>query len=231
MRIHKGISENTPKGTRSESGFSLVELIVAMAVTLVLSTLAFNLLAASFSVRGRQDQKGAALADAQRAINIMTREIANAGFGLTNNGIVTSESNSTSIRVRANLNAYGGETTSNSVADADEDVKYLLYSDSTTSYVERVDINTGARTTVLANRVDALRIYYYADKVDYTSDNCAITTSATEVVSKSDAKYIVIVACVQLPAVGRPGSPGYQPPENVQLISDVMLRNTILAEY
>ena len=215
----------------SAAGFSMIELMIGMAITLVLAGLASALIASSFNVRGRENQKSAALADAQRALNGMTREIANSGFGLSDNGIVTAESNSSAIRVRANLNAFDSQTTSSSVVDSDEDVLYKLFTDSSQSYVERIDINSGARTTVLANRVDALVIRYYADKVDYTSGNCDINTNATEVTYKSQAKYIVITACVQLPAIGTQGVPGYQPATNVQLISDVSLRNSDLTRY
>jgi len=193
--------------------------------------LASALIAGSFNIRGRENQKSAGLADSQRALNGMTREIANSGFGLSDNGIVATESSSTSIRVRANLNAFDKENTSNSVSDSDEDVLYKLFTDSSQSYVERIDINSGARTTILANRVDALVIRYYADKVAYTAGNCDINTTATEVSTKSQAKYIVIAACVQLPAFGTPGSPGYQPVSKVQLVSDVSLRNSDLVTY
>src|ERR1041384_7192631 len=148
----------------SDAGFSLVELMIAMAIVLITTGLAASLLASSFNIRGRENQKSAALADAQRALNGMTREIANAGFGLSTNGIVTADSSSTAIRVRANLNAFDKETTSTAVNDSDEDVIYKLFRDSTLSYVERVDVNSGVRTTILANRVDSLLIRYYADK-------------------------------------------------------------------
>lgn len=215
----------------TEAGFSLIELMIALAVTLVLTVLASTLLASSFNVRAREDQKTSALSDSQRALNIMTREIANSGFGLSNNGIVASESSDTSIRVRANLNAFEGETTSTSVSDSNEDVKYSLFTGGGQSYVERVDVNTGARTTVLANRVDSLHIYYFADKVDYVTDTCAINTGAAEVTDKTKAKYIVIVVCVELAARGVQGTAGYQPASRVQLVSDVMLRNSDLVNY
>jgi len=230
--MNKQEFERTRKFVQSTSaGFSLVELMISMTVTLVLMGLASALIASSFNVRGRENQKSSALADAQRALNSMTREIANSGFGLANNGIVVAQSTSSAIRVRANLNAFDRESTSNSVSDSDEDVLYNLFTDSSQSYVERIDINSGARTTVLANRVDALVIHYYADKVDYTSGACDIDTTASPVSDKTQARYIVIVACVQLPAIGSSGTPGYQPASTVQLISDVSLRNSDLVRY
>lgn len=226
------MQEQKQNGGR-ESGFSLVELMVAMAVTLVVMALAGNLIAGSFRTRTRENQKSDALADAQRALYVMSREIANSGFGLSNNGIVAADSTTSSVRVRANLNAFDGQTSSNAVTDSDEDVKYLLYSQGGNSYIIRLDVNTGARTTILANRVDSLVIRYYADRIDYTQSNCDITPSgnAVEVAAKKDTKFVVIALCVQLPAVGTAGSMGYQPPSRVQLVSDVSLRNADLSSY
>jgi|SRR6266404_5230286 len=222
---------------RSERGFSLIELTIALTITLVVSGLMASMLASAFNVRARENQKSDALADAQRALNIMTREIANTGFGLSNNGIVAADSDVNFIRVRANLNAFGNDTTSNSVSDRNEDVKYSLYTTATgtDSYIVRLDIGTQNQTTVLANRVDALNIRYFPAKVDYTAtgNNCDILTpsSVSEVTQKSDTKYIVISVCVQLPARGSPGSAGYQPVSRVQLVSDVYLRNADIVNY
>src|SRR5258705_6402857 len=153
--------------TRSDSGFTIAELMIAMTVTLVMIGLTSALLAGSFSIRTRENQRTEALADTQRGLNLMTREIANAGYGLTDNGIVAADSGLNSIRVRANLNAASGETSSGSASDRDEDIKYLLYTESNNSYIVRLDVNSSASEMVLANRVDAVKFRYYADKVTY----------------------------------------------------------------
>jgi type II secretory pathway pseudopilin PulG len=219
-------------------GFSLLELVVAMGITILLAGLASMLLAGSFSSRARENQKTEALADTQRGLNLMTREIANSGYGLTDNGIVVADSGLNSIRVRANLNAASGETTSASASDRDEDVKYLLYTESNNSYIVRLDVNSSAQEMVLANRVDALKFRYYADKVTYQASNCDITdvrdslgNPVGEVAQKNGAKYIVLSICVNLPAVSTPGAPGYQPSSSVQLVSDIALRNSELSVY
>ena len=216
-----------------EAGFSLIELMIALGVTLVITVLASSLIAGTFKTRTRENQKSDALSDAQRALYVMSREIANSGFGLSNNGIVAADSTASSIRVRANLNAFEGQTSSSTVTDSDEDVKYVLYTSGGDSYIIRLDVNTGARTTILANRVDSLVIRYYADRIDYTQGDCDITPASgtTEVTQKSDAKFVVIALCVQLPAVGKAGSTGYQPASHVQLVSDVSLRNADLYNY
>ena len=58
--------------TKSESGFSLLELIIAMAITLALAAAACTLLAQSLKIRTRANDKIDGLADAQRALNIMS---------------------------------------------------------------------------------------------------------------------------------------------------------------
>src|SRR6185369_1411465 len=115
-----------PSNTKNrEAGFTIAELVVAMTVTLVMVGLTSMLLAGSFSIRARENQRTEALADTQRGLNLMTREIANSGYAMTENGIVADDSGVESIRVRANLNASSGETTSDSATDRDEDIKYF----------------------------------------------------------------------------------------------------------
>jgi prepilin-type N-terminal cleavage/methylation domain-containing protein len=221
-----------PNSQRSE-GFSLLELLMAMTILLVIMAMTTTLLVNAFNTRSRENQRSDGLADAQRALNIMTREIANSGFGLTNNGIIAADSGLTTIRVRANLNAFDGQSTSLSVNDRNEDVKYSLYTAGGASYIVRLDIGTENQTTVLANRVDTLKFRYYAAKINYTmaTSDCDISTTSTEVTDKSQAKYIVMSICVELSQVGSPGSSGYKPVSRVQLVSDVWLRNADLGSY
>src|SRR3954454_2724434 len=88
-----------------ESGFTLLELMMAMGITLVVMVLASTLISQSFNVRSRENRRSEALADAQRAIQSITRDVANAGMGLDYNGLVAGDSTASSIRVRSNLNA------------------------------------------------------------------------------------------------------------------------------
>jgi prepilin-type N-terminal cleavage/methylation domain-containing protein len=222
----------------SETGFSMFELLIAISIVLVVMAITSALLTSSFNVRARENQRSDALADSQRALNIMTREIANSGFGLSDNGIVATDSGLTSIRVRANLNAFERKASSLFVNDRNEDVKYSLWDGGEGSYIVRLDIGTQNQTTVLANRVDKLKIHYYPSKISYTMSpavggvpSCDISTASAEVAQKSDAKYIVISLCVELSERGQPGSPGFQPKSRVQLVSDVTLRNADINNY
>lgn len=218
------------------NGFSLLELLIAMVITMALMTAASTLLANALRVRSRENQKSDALADTQRALNVMSREIANAGFNLTGNGIVAADSGANSIRIRSNLNRYQVESDSavsrDSIMTESEDIKYFVNAADETMYLVRHD-PYGNGSTVLANRIDRMTIHYFDQKVTYTAPPGGydiIDWSATPV-APENAKYVVIAIAVTLEAVGQPGSPGYQPPYTVLLCSDVTLRNTSLWSY
>jgi type II secretory pathway pseudopilin PulG len=235
----------------NQRGFSMIELVIAMGITLTVMGLASTLLASSFNIRSREDRKSDAIADVQRALNIMTREICNSGLkvpsglpSISTNGIVAGDSDSESIRIVSNLNGLpdpaNGYVEDSDVDDADEDVKFLMYVDAALAqrYIVRYERNATNQTTVLANRIDSLIFRYYDEKVTYdTTINAAGQCDITNVtnaagnteteVSPGSAKFIVIAVGVTLPAVGSPATAGYQPPSQVQLTSDVVLRNSI----
>ncbi len=239
-----------------QAGFSLAELMVAMAVTLILMSFASSLLSEAFRTRTRENQRTEALADAQRAINIMAREIASAGFNLTTNGIVAGDSGPDAkghgtIRVRANLNKYDSSASAaaaagigTAVEDAGEDVKFFLQEAASTTFLVRHDAYATNKSTVLAIRLDALQFYFYSDRVTYTTGGCNDLANpvlisnvqtpaggAAAQVAPNLAKYVVIAACAKLDAVGTPGSPGYQPGSSVLLVSDVALRKAFVSKY
>ena len=221
------------KPIRDMAGFSLFELVIAMTITLVILGLAASLLASGFRIRDREESASDAAADAQRALNIMSREIANAGFNLSTNGVVAGDSDAASIRVRSNLNKFdttATNTSRNGVVDAGEDLKYFVNTVSNTAYLVRYDANAN-KTQVLANRIDQLRLHYFAQKVTYSTTDCDISGASSGEVSPSSAGYIVIALCVRLPASGSPGTDGYQPASNILLVSDVTLRNSSLSTY
>ncbi|MDQ3651532.1 MAG: prepilin-type N-terminal cleavage/methylation domain-containing protein [Acidobacteriota bacterium] len=253
----------TPHSPCPEGGFSLIELMLAMMITLVVMVLASTLLAGSFRVRSREDRRSLALADAQRALNIMTREIANTGFrlppdltyasgaaqiALPVNGIIPINSNLNSIRIIANLDDPGNGAAADPVVgptEESEDVRFAMAVNNGSNYLARYDNNvTNNKTTVLADAIDSLNFYYYDERVRYTAAtdaNGRVNGTLTGVLNAANAaeaevapalaKYIVIVVRVRLPAVGTPNAEGYQPESNVQLVSDVGLRNTTSSQY
>jgi prepilin-type N-terminal cleavage/methylation domain-containing protein len=242
------------KTNKRDAGFSLIELIIAMTITLVVLGIATTLIARSLNIRTRSNENIDALADAERAMNIMSREIAQAGFNLLapDNGIVAADSitdgngNST-IRIRANLNKF--DTSASNAArngisvpdeDSGEDIKYFVYRTNGTSLLARYDQYApgGPASTVLANRLDSFHVHYFAQKVTYSTEvlangrtGCDISGASAGEVAPNLAAYVVLAVCVQQGATGKPGDPGYQPAQNLLLTSDVALRNANLVNY
>jgi len=139
-----------------------------------------------------------ALAAAQRALSIMSREISNSGYGLTDNGIVVADSAADSIRVRANLNNDGD------VDDVDEDVRFILQT--ANSEIVRYDDSTAASArSVLATNISSLTIKY-------------LNTAGAEV-GIASAERVSIEVLVNLPAGPE------EPAGTVRLLSQVALRN------
>jgi Tfp pilus assembly protein PilW len=207
--------------TNDSRGFSLIELMVALGVTMVIMVVAGRMLSMTMNVRTRENQRSEAVADVQRALQMMTREISNAGLGLTSNGITSDVPTATEfgeIRVRSNLDAFP-PSADNDTADADEDVVFSLINDGTVSppqrFITRQDVNT-KKISQLANRVDALQF-------DFLNDDGTAATPA-------DAERIRISVSVTLPAVGTAGQSGYQPASRIRLQSEATLRNRLLTK-
>ncbi len=166
-----------------------------MTITLSVLVAASTLLASSLRTRTRENARSQALASAQRALNIMSREVGNSGYGLTDNGIVAADSDNVSIRVRSNLDS-GAD-----LAQADEDVRFMFQAANRS--IVRFDNN--GTTMVLASNITFLNIRYL--------DVAGNPTAAT------NAERVEIDVRIDLPA-----SPE-QPQSEVKLISDVALRN------
>jgi prepilin-type N-terminal cleavage/methylation domain-containing protein len=224
MRIVLHPSKKKTEARRANAsgaaGFSLIELIIAMAILLVMMTGASQLLMNSLGVRTRENQKSDALSDAQRALNIMSREIGNSGFGLDFNGLVAADCHPTTttdpitaqIRVRANTN-----NTDAAISSADEDITFV-YQPAPISAIVRYDASTNTRT-LLAGGIDAMQITY----INAAGGTSTLATPA--IVSNAVRIRITVQANLQ-PMVGQPAS-------QVLLTSEIALRNapSVLQRY
>ncbi|HZG52162.1 MAG TPA: prepilin-type N-terminal cleavage/methylation domain-containing protein [Pyrinomonadaceae bacterium] len=226
-----------------EAGFSLMELLVAMTVMVFITGAAASLLVSAFNVRTREDQRSEGTADARRALNIISREVASAGYqlpsGLTYaapggtkpvppNGLIAEDCNATSITFVTNTNAQGDfdqnpndaipdEDPNFEISGSDEAVKFQFVQDGASNFLVRKDLVTGD-SLVLANRIDGVQFDFL---------NPAGGTAATI----AQATSINIRLWVTLNQVGRPGSAGYQAPSQVTLTSRVNLRNAQLGTF
>ena len=226
-----------------EAGFSILELLVAMVVMIFITGAATSLLVSAFNVRAREDQRSEGTADARRALNIISREVAGAGYqlpmGLTYaasggsqpvpaNGLIPEDCNATSITFVTNTDAQGdfNPDLDDGIPDADpnfqiegadEAIKFQFVQDGTSNFLVRKDLVTGD-SLVLANRIDGVQF-------DYLDSNGNVAPSIGE------AKSINVRVWVMLNPKGQPGSAGYQAPSRVTLSSRVTLRNAQLDNF
>jgi len=197
------------KSTCTESGFTLIELLVSLLMTLIILGVAVATFSSALGSREREASKVDALASAQAAINVMSREIGNSGYGLTYNGIVLADSDATHLRMRSNVGNNDLQT-----GASGEDITFFY--DSETQSVVRADRNTGFASGVI-NRVSHVEFDYFNYVSDPTTGLPVITEGATPT---STTARVNIKLTVELPDVqGQPSN------QRVTLNSDITLRN------
>jgi prepilin-type N-terminal cleavage/methylation domain-containing protein len=213
---------------RKHAGFSLLELMIAMTIMLVLLGLVSTLFSGSLGIRSRESRKTDALTASQAALNVMSREIANSGFGLkdnsgtitANNGLIVADSNDHRIHVRANLtnvSAYG--SSAGTTTDPGEDVTY--YFDSDTSSIVRYDPNGSPQTSVIVNKISNVTFAYF----DYAGNN--VVTGPATVPTANTGRIEITVEVALEDVQGQPKN------QKVKFTSQVNLRNSsyMLSQY
>jgi prepilin-type N-terminal cleavage/methylation domain-containing protein len=220
---------------RNEKGFSLIELTVAMTIMLILLSVVSTLVGRAMGVRQRETRRADALVSVQAALNVISREVANSGFGLysdavtrvASNGIVPADSGQNQIHLRTNMFNQGDKTNcENNVPDTacltdqpGEDVTYFL--DAATQSIVRYDPMETPTTSVVVNRVSSLEFQYFnydpSTGIATSSTTPDTTTARVEITVKAQLEEIV----------------GQVNPSDVTYKSQVTLRNAsfMLRQY
>lgn len=223
------------KTRNRQKGFSVVELLIATTVMLILLGIVSVMIARAFSVRQREAQRSDALVSVQAALNVISREVANSGFGIYSdsitkkgsNGIVLADSNQNRIHMRSNmLNQGDKDDCDNNIADTacstdqpGEDITYYL--DAASQSIVRYDPNDNPTTSIVVNRVSRLQFHYY----HYDPSTGNITDSATPTATTSRVRITVEGVLDQVVGQVNPLSVTYR--------SEVTLRNAsyMLKQY
>jgi len=218
---------------KHNKGLSLIELLVSMVVVLALLGVVSTLLSSSLSIRARESRKTDALTSAHAALNIMSREIANSGFGIYEgaltqtavNGIVFDDSNAGQIHFRANLSNFGDGPINPTCPvmctnEANEDVTYFF--DDETDSIVRFDPNGAPTTSVIVNRISNVTFAYF----DYASDGTVTAEPGNALPTTNTGRIRLTVDVTLDPVHG-------QPDESVRFTSEINLRNSnyMLRQY
>jgi prepilin-type N-terminal cleavage/methylation domain-containing protein len=209
-RIH-----DTRARAASSRGFSLIELIMAMALTLIILGIAVAAFTGALGSREREGSRTDALTSAQAALNIMSREIGNAGYGLTTNGLVYADSNANQIHFRANVENTGS---SRLLTDQPgEDVTFYCEACNGTTSGSVVKYDAVSGTSGIINRISDVDFTYY----NYVYDPITRQVTVTPGAPGPDTGRVNIVLKVILADVqGQPSG------RIERLSSDVTLRNS-----
>ena len=211
---------------KQDKGFSLVEMLIAMTIMLSLLGIVSIVLGRSLGVRERESRKTDALTSAQAALNIMSREIANGGFGIydnaltktANNGLIVPDCTTQRVHLRTNINNVGPHTappgsTVLSTNQSGEDVTYFF--DPATDSIVRYDPNGTPQTSVVVNRISNVTFQY----IDYVSGS-SVPMAAADVPTSFTGRINMTVTVNLEPVQGQPDN------QSVTFTSDVSLRNS-----
>jgi hypothetical protein len=161
------------------------------------------------------------LASAQAALNVLSREIGNSGFGIStstdpnehNNGLIVADSNDHKIRIRSNIENVGTSTNPDVLRTnrPGEDITYFY--DNASASIVRYDPNDTPTTSVVVNKISNVTFSYF----DYSGSSSTVTQSSTP--SANTGRVRITVSVVLDPIYGQPN------PADVTFTSDVTLRN------
>ena len=197
----------------SETGFTLIELIVSMILTLIILGVAVTVFSAALKGRDYQSARTDAIVSAQAAINIISRDVGNSGYGLLNNGIVQADSTADRLHFRTNVDNSNYTTT-----NPNEDVTFFCDDcNANGGSVVRYDASGSGTTSGIINRVSRIRFQYW----DYNEITHALTGPFN--VATLNTGRITITLTVILNNIS--GSPGAASAD-VTVTSDVTLRNS-----
>jgi prepilin-type N-terminal cleavage/methylation domain-containing protein len=194
----------------SSKGFSLIEMLITMTIMLVILGIASTLLGRGLMINSRERQRSDAISSARAALDSVSRELANAGFGLKDsvtgagiNGIIPADSSSNKVRFRSN---FINDTTTT----AGEDVTYFW--DGTSNSILRYDRITNS-TTIIINRISTVTFQYF----DYSGGSSVPTSVTTPTLNTGRVRITITVNLDPVPNM---------PAQSVILTSDVTLRNS-----
>lgn len=198
------------------AGFSLVELLISLVISLIILSGAAMVFSTSFRSRETEAARTDAITSAQAALSVMSREIGNAGFGLfLENGLVLADCGAKRIRFRSNYVNNNYETSS-----PGEDVMYL-FDDSSDSVVKfDRNANSGAGlTSGIINRISDVDFIYH----NYATDGTVITST----IPTANTGKVTINLYVTIPPIAG------QPSRLERVTSDITLRNSpyMLGKY
>ena len=138
--------------TSKEHGFTLIEILITMAITGIISAVIFTSFQSQQKSYVVQEDVAAMQQNLRAGMDMMVREIRMAGYDPSKNanaGIVSAASNSITVTIDENGD---GDTD-----DSNEDITYSLY---TSDGIQKLGRKNPSLNRPVSENIDALEFYY-----------------------------------------------------------------------
>ncbi|MBO1223415.1 MAG: prepilin-type N-terminal cleavage/methylation domain-containing protein [Candidatus Scalindua sediminis] len=152
----------------NEQGFTMVELVVGLAISLILMGIAVKIFLVQQKAYNVQQQLSEMQQNIRAATDIIVRETKMAGYDPTDLGFdgIGNNSSATSIQILADLDGNGLTT------DPNEDITYKYYDDP--DFQIKRKGSTGGSFQPLAENIEAFTLKYFnanGDEIGTTTPN------------------------------------------------------------
>ncbi len=140
----------------NERGFTLVELVIGLAISLILMGVAVSMLNVERKSYSFQEQVTEMQQNIRAATDMLVREIRMAGYDPSGADLVGIGTHTAELlQILADLDGNGTTT------GTYEDITYRYYNASDATYPRQIWRITGTETQSLAENIDALNFSYY----------------------------------------------------------------------
>ena len=139
------------------SGFTLVEFLIAMALALLIIGSLSSAFLSQRKTYAVQEQITAMTQDARAALDMISREVKMAGYDPTGAGIVGVPYSATQLQILMDINDDAG--TGEGDGDTNDSNENIIYTYDSTN--KQIDRNTGGSTQPLAENIQSFTFQYY----------------------------------------------------------------------
>jgi len=173
---------------KRECGFTLVELLIAMALGLIVLTSLASAFVSQRKTYDAQEQVAEMVQGARAAMEMINSELKMAGYDPTGAGIVGVPYSATQLQILADIDDDAGTGVSDGdTNDTHENITYTY-----DSVNKQIDRNTGAGGQPFAENIQAFTFQYYDKDLNTTTtaaDIRQIDITITSRTSKPDPDY------------------------------------------
>jgi len=161
-----------------ESGFSLVELLIAMTIGLIILTALSSTFLMQRKIYDVQEQVAEMVQNARAAMDMMSREIRMGGYNPTDAGFDGITYDAHQLQIQANIDDDEDIINADGSYDENENITYTYY-DENSAYPYQIKRKTGNGNFIsFAENIDVFDFSYWKEDEDGDGEMDEVTTTA-----------------------------------------------------